>query len=52
MFGAPFEAGMVLIFLSIQKYLIDSYLICAASVLAANFVVHSLLGAASPLFTP
>lgn len=52
MFGAPFGAGMVLIFLSLQNYLIDSYLIYAASVLAANSVVRSLFGAAFPLFTP
>lgn len=52
MFGAPFGAGMVLIFLSLQNYLIDSYLIYAASVLAANSVVRSLLGADFPLFTP
>jgi len=52
MFGAPFGAGMVLIFLSLQNYLIDSYLIYAASVLAANSVIRSLFGAAFPLFTP
>ncbi|UZJ51472.1 hypothetical protein CBS101457_000792 [Exobasidium rhododendri] len=52
MFGAPFGAGMVLIFLSIQNYLIDSYLLYAASVLAANSVVRSVFGAAFPLFTP
>lgn len=52
MFGAPFGAGMVLIFLALQNYLIDSYLLYAASVLAANSVVRSLFGAAFPLFTP
>jgi len=48
--GAPFGMGMVLLFLSIQNYLIDAYLIYAASVLAANSVIRSLLGAAFPMF--
>lgn len=34
-----------------QMYLVDSYLIYAASVLAANSVLRSLFGAAFPLFT-
>jgi hypothetical protein len=42
---------MVLVFLSIMNYLIDSYTIFAASVLAANAVLRSLFGAAFPLFT-
>lgn len=49
--GAPFGFGMVLVFLSIMNYLIDAYLIFAASVLAANAVLRSLFGAAFPLFT-
>ena len=48
---APFGFGMVLVFLSIMNYLIDSYVIYAASVLAANSVMRSLFGAAFPLFT-
>ncbi|KAF2993273.1 hypothetical protein E8E13_001691 [Curvularia kusanoi] len=51
MAGAPFGFGMVLVFLSIMNYLIDAYLIYAASVLAANSVLRSLFGAAFPLFT-
>ena len=51
MAGTPFGFGMVLVFLSIMNYLIDSYLIYAASVLAANSVLRSLFGAAFPLFT-
>lgn len=47
----PFGFGMVLVFLSIMNYLIDSYTIYAASVLAANSVLRSLFGAAFPLFT-
>lgn len=46
----PFGMGMVLVFLSIFNYLIDSYLLYAASVLAANSVLRSLFGVAFPLF--
>ncbi|PLB34308.1 MFS transporter [Aspergillus candidus] len=49
--GAPFGFGMVLVFLSLMNYLIDSYTIFAASVLAATSVLRSLFGAAFPLFT-
>ncbi|PWN23510.1 putative mfs-multidrug-resistance transporter [Microstroma glucosiphilum] len=49
--GAPFGAGMVLVFLSVMNYLIDAYLLYAASVLAANSVIRSVFGAAFPLFT-
>ncbi|KAJ8065196.1 hypothetical protein OCU04_005904 [Sclerotinia nivalis] len=48
---APFGFGMVLVFLSTMNYLIDSYILYAASVLAANSVLRSLFGAAFPLFT-
>jgi multidrug resistance protein len=48
---APFGFGMVLVFLSIMNYLIDAYVIYAASVLAANSVLRSLFGAGFPLFT-
>ncbi|KAK3196540.1 Efflux pump fub11 [Lecanicillium sp. MT-2017a] len=46
-----FGCGIVLVFLSLMNYLIDSYVIFAASVLAANSVLRSLFGAAFPLFT-
>ncbi|KAH6652634.1 major facilitator superfamily domain-containing protein [Truncatella angustata] len=49
--GVPFGFGMVLVFLSIMNYLINSYTVFAASVLAANSVLRSLTGAAFPLFT-
>lgn len=49
--GIPFGMGMVLVFLSIFNYLIDSYTIFAASAMAANAVLRSLFGAAFPLFT-
>ena len=49
--GVPFGFGMVLVFLSVFNYLIDSYTIFAASVLAANSLLRSSFGAAFPLFT-
>ena len=49
--GIPFGAGMVFVFLAIMNYLIDAYLIYAASVLAANSVMRSLFGCVFPLFT-
>lgn len=48
---APFGFGMVLVFLGVVNYLIDSYVIYAASVLAANTVLRSLFGTIFPLFT-
>jgi len=49
--GAPFGFGMVCVFLSVFNYLIDSYTIYAASVLAANACLRSTFGAVFPLFT-
>ncbi|THG98446.1 hypothetical protein EW145_g7423, partial [Phellinidium pouzarii] len=55
-YWAPMLAGggiglsVVLIFLPLINYIIDSYLFLAASALAANTVVRSLFGAAFPLF--
>jgi len=49
--GAPFGFGMVMVFLAITNYLIDSYTVFAASVLAANSLLRSLFGFAFPLFT-
>ena len=46
-----FSAGLVLVFLCLLTYLLDSYTVFAASVLAANAVLRSLFGAAFPLFT-
>ncbi|KAI9925913.1 hypothetical protein ASPWEDRAFT_42575 [Aspergillus wentii DTO 134E9] len=48
---APFGFGVVIIYLGVMNYLIDSYTIYAASVLAANSLLRSLAGAAFPLFT-
>ncbi|CAE6426807.1 unnamed protein product [Rhizoctonia solani] len=50
--GVPFGAGMLLVFTSVISYLIDSYTLYAASALAANAVMRSIMGAAFPLFTP
>ncbi|TWU76708.1 hypothetical protein ED733_002532 [Metarhizium rileyi] len=46
-----FAAGLVLVFLSLINYLIDSYVVYAASVLAGSAVLRSLFGAVFPLFT-
>ncbi|WWC88201.1 uncharacterized protein L201_003106 [Kwoniella dendrophila CBS 6074] len=50
-FGIPFGTGIIIVFLAVLGYLVDSYTIYAASVLAANSVLRSLFGAAFPLFT-
>lgn len=47
----PFGFGFVLVYLSIQAYLVDSYTIYAASVLAGNVLLRSGMGAAFPMFT-
>ncbi|KAI1134906.1 polyamine transporter 1 [Hypoxylon sp. FL0543] len=49
--SAFFAAGLVLVFLSLMNYMIDAYVIYAASALAANSVLRSIFGAAFPLFT-
>ncbi|KAL2817059.1 major facilitator superfamily domain-containing protein [Aspergillus cavernicola] len=49
--GAPFGFGVVLVYLGTMSYLIDSYTIFAASVLAANAILRSIFGAVFPLFT-
>ncbi|KAL4971450.1 major facilitator superfamily domain-containing protein [Aspergillus desertorum] len=48
---APFGFGFVLVYISVQNYLVDAYTIYAASVLAANAMLRSVFGAAFPLFT-
>jgi hypothetical protein len=47
-----FGFGMVLIFVAISSYLVDAYLMYAASVLAGGTIMRSLLAAAFPMFTP
>lgn len=49
--SAPFGFGMVTIFMGVINYLIDAYVIYAASVLAGSGVLRSLFGATFPLFT-
>ncbi|KAF4430919.1 multidrug resistance [Fusarium acutatum] len=49
--SAFFACGLVSVFLSLFNYLVDSYSIFAASVLASNSILRSLFGAAFPLFT-
>lgn len=49
---APFGFAMVLIFFSLTQYLIDTYTIYAASVIAGSGILRSLFGAVFPLFTP
>lgn len=49
--SVPFGFGVVLIYLGVLSYLIDSYTLFAASALAANAVARSLIGGIFPLFT-
>lgn len=49
--SAPFGFGTVLVFPSCLNYLLDSYTIYAASVLAAGAMLRAFFGAAFPLFT-
>ncbi|KAJ5287136.1 hypothetical protein N7478_002822 [Penicillium angulare] len=46
-----FSCGLVMVFISLMTYLVDSYTVYAASALAANSVLRSLFGTAFPLFT-
>ncbi|KAH8907819.1 MFS transporter [Coniochaeta sp. PMI_546] len=46
-----FSCGLVMVFISLMSYVVDSYVVYAASVLAANSVLRSLFGTAFPLFT-
>ncbi|EED14461.1 MFS multidrug transporter, putative [Talaromyces stipitatus ATCC 10500] len=49
--STPFGFGCVLVILPVLNYLIDSYTIYAASVLAAAAIFRSIVGAVFPLFT-
>ncbi|KAI1737569.1 MFS transporter [Xylaria scruposa] len=46
-----FSCGLVMVFISLLSYLVDTYVVYAASVLAANTLLRSLFGTAFPLFT-
>jgi MFS family permease len=47
----PYGAGMVVVFIAVNNYLVDAYLPTAASVMAGATVVRSLVGAFLPLAT-
>lgn len=49
--GVFLASGILLIFVGFLNYITDSYLMYAASALAANTVARSAAGAAAPLFT-
>ncbi|TKA80325.1 hypothetical protein B0A55_02220 [Friedmanniomyces simplex] len=49
--GVFLSSSILLIFVAYLNYLTDSYLMYAASALAANTVARSACGAAAPLFT-
>ncbi|KAK3113164.1 hypothetical protein LTR53_009820 [Teratosphaeriaceae sp. CCFEE 6253] len=49
--GVFLSTSILLIFVAYLNYLTDSYLLYAASALAANTVARSACGAAAPLFT-
>jgi DHA1 family multidrug resistance protein-like MFS transporter len=49
--GVCLAMSMVWIFVAFLNYLVDTYLMYAASAIAANTVVRSAAGAAAPLFT-
>ncbi|VDC02267.1 unnamed protein product [Peniophora sp. CBMAI 1063] len=55
-YWAPLVAGglmgfsILLVFLSLMNYIVDMYLMVAATALAANTVVRSIFGASFPLF--
>ncbi|KAG8929742.1 hypothetical protein FRC02_005131 [Tulasnella sp. 418] len=50
MSGFVMGTSVIFIFLSLFNYIIDAYLMVAASALAANTVVRSAFGAGFPLF--
>ncbi|KAH8690836.1 major facilitator superfamily domain-containing protein [Talaromyces proteolyticus] len=49
--GGVLSASMLLIFVSYLNYLVDVYMMYAASAIAANTIARSACGAAAPLFT-
>lgn len=50
MAGFPLGTGIVLLYLGLFSYIIDTYLASAASALAATIIFRSLFGAVFPLF--
>jgi hypothetical protein len=47
-----FGVGTVLVFVSIKTYLVDCYIVFAASAIGPTIIVRSIIAAAFPLFTP
>lgn len=47
----PIGVSFTLVFISLLSYIVDCYLMYAASALAANTIIRSAVGAAFPLFT-
>lgn len=51
LFGTFLGTALILIFVGFLNYLVDAYLMYAASAIAANTIARSACGAAAPLFT-
>ncbi|KAL7935447.1 major facilitator superfamily domain-containing protein [Trichoderma chlorosporum] len=49
--GAFISVALLLLFVGFLNYLVDAYLMYAASAIAANTIMRSACGAAAPLFT-
>ncbi|KAK7219572.1 hypothetical protein V2G26_007575 [Clonostachys chloroleuca] len=49
--GSVLAGSLLLIFVAYLNYLVDTYLMYAASAVAANTIMRSACGAAAPLFT-
>ncbi|GAB1218196.1 hypothetical protein ATERTT37_007449 [Aspergillus terreus] len=50
--GVPFGFGLVAVFMPVTNYLVDSYTIYAASVIAGQCLLRSSFACVFPLFTP
>ncbi|KAL5355630.1 major facilitator superfamily domain-containing protein [Aspergillus floccosus] len=50
--GVPFGFGLVTVFMPVTNYLVDSYTIYAASVIAGQCLLRSSFACVFPLFTP
>ncbi|KAH7322575.1 major facilitator superfamily domain-containing protein [Stachybotrys elegans] len=49
--GGLLSSSLLLIFVGVLNYLVDAYLMFAASAIAANTILRSAAGASAPLFT-
>ncbi|KJZ72783.1 hypothetical protein HIM_07858 [Hirsutella minnesotensis 3608] len=50
--GVLLSISLLLVFVAFLNYIVDTYVMYAASAIAANTIVRSACGAAAPLFTP